>query len=50
VDLPNECKGDRDHWKKQAVRGGVVRDPDYTVRAWMAVVSYMLADYAFLYE
>jgi len=28
----------------------ITRDPDYTVRAWMAAVSYLLADYRFLYE
>jgi len=26
------------------------RDPDYTLRAWMAAVSYLLSDYRFLYE
>ncbi len=25
-------------------------DPDYTIRAWMAAVSYLLSDYRFLYE
>lgn len=28
----------------------VVDDPTYTVRAWMAVLTYMLSDYRFLYE
>lgn len=28
----------------------VVSDPDYTVRAWGAVVAYLLSDYRFLYE
>jgi hypothetical protein len=28
----------------------VTEDPEYTVRAWMAVVTYLLADYRFLYE
>jgi hypothetical protein len=28
----------------------ITEDPDYTVRAWMAVTTYMLADYRFLYE
>lgn len=28
----------------------VRRDVDYTVRAWMAVTTYLLSDYAFLYE
>ena len=26
------------------------QDPDYNIRAWMAAVSYLLADYRFLYE
>lgn len=26
------------------------QDPNYTVRAWMAVVTYLLSDYEFLYE
>jgi hypothetical protein len=25
-------------------------DPNYTVRAWMAVITYLLSDYRFLYE
>jgi hypothetical protein len=28
----------------------VNRDNDYTVRAWMAAVSYLLSDYRYLYE
>ncbi len=28
----------------------IVDDPDYTVRAWMAVVSAMLGDFQFIYE
>jgi hypothetical protein len=28
----------------------VARDNDYTVRAWMAAVSYLLSDYRYLYE
>ncbi len=28
----------------------VRRDEDYTMRAWMAVVTYLLSDYDFLYE
>ncbi|MDH3200837.1 MAG: hypothetical protein OEM15_08090 [Myxococcales bacterium] len=26
------------------------QDPDYTLRAWMAAVSYLLSDYRYLYE
>ena len=28
----------------------LVEDPNYTVRAWMAVITYLLSDYTFLYE
>lgn len=28
----------------------VTEDPNYAVRSWMAVVSYLLSDYKFLYE
>jgi hypothetical protein len=28
----------------------ISRDNDYTVRAWMAAVSYLLSDYRYLYE
>ena len=28
----------------------VTEDPDYSVRAWMAVVTYLLSDYNFVYE
>jgi hypothetical protein len=50
VALPSDCQGSNDSWQDQSVKGGITKDPDYTVRAWMAVVSYMLADYKFLYE
>lgn len=29
---------------------GLREDPDYTARAWMAVLTYMLSDYRFLHE
>jgi hypothetical protein len=28
----------------------VIKDPDYLVRAWSAVITYLLADYRFLYD
>ena len=28
----------------------LVEDPAYVIRAWMAVVAYLLADYRFLYQ
>lgn len=30
--------------------GRLLNDPNYTIRAWMAVVAYLLADYRFLYQ
>lgn len=38
-DLPGMCRAN-----------GVDSDDNYTVRSWMAVVSYMLSSYDFLYE
>ncbi len=38
--LPSPC----------VVDGVLESDPGYTLRAWMAVLSYLLADYRFLYE
>jgi hypothetical protein len=26
------------------------QDPNYVIRSWMAVTTYLLSDYAFLYE
>ena len=28
----------------------ITHDPDYTIRAWMAVTTYLMSDYRFLYE
>jgi hypothetical protein len=52
---------DRDSWNCRAERDPITgedlpeerrvrRDEDYTMRAWMAVVTYLLSDYDFLYE
>ena len=58
--LPWACQVHKDYW--MVANAGweatpdlpedqkVVDDPTYTIRAWMGVVSYMLSDYAFLYE
>jgi hypothetical protein len=51
-DLHWACQAREDFWtgadypEAQAVR----RDPNYTIRAWMAVVTYLLLDHKFLYE
>ena len=39
VDLDSTCRS-----------GDLTKDPDFTVRAWMAVLTYMLQNYTFLYE
>jgi hypothetical protein len=28
----------------------ITKDPNFTIRAWMAVTTYMLSDWRFLYE
>ncbi|MEX1363508.1 MAG: hypothetical protein AB1Z98_10300 [Nannocystaceae bacterium] len=52
VALPGPCRATTDPVSGDAIPAEqqLVDDPDYTVRAWMAVVSYMLGDYRFLYE
>lgn len=50
--LPWPCQSTSDWWtgKKLPDAQVVDRDPRYTVRAWMAVVSYLMSDYRFLFE
>jgi hypothetical protein len=50
--LPYSCQVNEDYWTQTELpeEERLQQDPNYTVRAWMSVVSYMLADYAFLYE
>lgn len=52
VSLPGPCRATEDPMSGDAIPAEqqIVDDPDYTVRAWMAVVSYMLGDYRYLYE
>ncbi len=46
------CRATVDWWTGTAYLDGlqVTRDDDYTVRAWMAVLSYLMTDYRYLYE
>ncbi len=50
--LPWSCHADWDPWTggelPEEVR--IETDPNFTIRAWMAVVTYLLADYRFLYQ
>jgi hypothetical protein len=48
--LPGRCQAHQDPLTGQAFAAPIVEDPDYTVRAWMVVVSYMLGDFRYLYE
>ena len=48
----NECRLNRDRNTDASLPDGrrINQDPEYNIRAWMAAVSYLLADYRFLYE
>ena len=51
-DLADPCRLNRDRNTNTQLPDGrrINRDSEYTIRAWMAAVSYLLADYGFLYE
>jgi len=50
--LPNPCRATVNPITGEAIAAEqqLVEDPDYVVRAWMAVTAYMLGDFRFLYE
>jgi hypothetical protein len=50
--LPGACQAVNDYWSGQPLppERQIVTDEIYTIRAWMAVISYLLADYRFLHE
>jgi hypothetical protein len=58
-ELPWECQVTKDYWQERQfgdeapdlpAEQQMHEDADYTVRAWMGVVTYMLSDAKFLYE
>ena len=51
-DLPGDCRATRDFYSGTAFtpERSLTTDETYVVRAWMAVVTYLLGDYKFLYE
>jgi hypothetical protein len=51
-DLVTACRARKDPYtdKDLPTADRLEKDPDYTVRAWMAVVTYLLSDFHFLYE
>lgn len=50
--LPFSCQRDSDFYTGQLLPEDqqIVEDEKFTVRAWMAVMTYLLSDYRFLYE
>ena len=52
VNLPGPCRADEDPASGEAIPAElqIIEDPDYVVRSWMAVITYMLGDYRYLYE
>jgi hypothetical protein len=52
ANLNFRCRATQDWWTGQdfAPESQITNDQNYTVRAWMAVMSYLLSDYRFLYE
>ncbi len=50
--LPFSCRRETDIYTQQQLPEDrqIVSDEKYTVRAWMAVMTYLLSDYRFLYE
>lgn len=46
------CRARKDPYTDQELPDGtrIEQDPDYAVRAWMAVITYLLSDFEFLYE
>ncbi|MBL9100733.1 MAG: DUF1588 domain-containing protein [Myxococcales bacterium] len=52
ADLAGPCRATNDYWtgKDLPEEQRVTADPNYTIRAWMGVLTYMLSDYKFLHE
>lgn len=50
--LAGTCQATQDWWTGEPLPEGeqVTNDPNYAIRSWMAVMSYLLRDYRFLHE
>ena len=55
--LKGACKAEKDYVEQvyfflssQPNRSAVINDPNYVIRSWMAVFSYLLSDATFLFE
>lgn len=51
-DLPQSCRVDNNYFTGDAIpeEAKLRRDPNYTIRAWNAVLAYLLADARFLHD
>ena len=52
ADLNGVCRGTTNFETREAIpeERRVVNDRNYTLRAWSAVLTYLLSDYRFLYD
>lgn len=52
INIPGICAATSDYWTGEPYPEGkaVTSDRHYTIRAWMAIMTYMLSDYKFLHE
>ncbi|KYG03404.1 hypothetical protein BE21_51790 [Sorangium cellulosum] len=50
--LPGPCEVENDYWTRDALPNEekLQRDENYTIRAWMSVMTYLLSDFRFLYQ
>ncbi|AKU92006.1 DUF1588 domain-containing protein [Vulgatibacter incomptus] len=50
--LPGNCRANREFWTREPLPDALKVEDDsrYTIRAWMAVTTYLLSDYKFLHE
>lgn len=50
--LNGACQATNDPWSGEPLPEGrqITEDPNYSIRAWQAVISYLLSDYLFLHE
>jgi hypothetical protein len=50
ANLPLRCRRSVDLETGDALPTSLRQDPDYVLRAWMAVAAYLMSDYRFVYE
>jgi len=50
ANLPLRCRRSVDLETGDALPTSLSQDPDYVLRAWMAVAAYLMSDYRFVYE